>query len=78
VPKIKSQSKLFTIPFYGNPLTPHVGYIQMVVTIAVVTKNVLMSRRWKAVLVAYEICLQPLLSYKTCMLLKMCSKNHAS
>jgi hypothetical protein len=32
---------------------------QMVVTAAVVTKNVHMSRRWKAELVAYGIHIQP-------------------
>jgi hypothetical protein len=36
------------------------GCIQMAMTIAVVTKNVHMSRRWKAELVAYGIRLQPL------------------
>jgi hypothetical protein len=35
------------------------GCIQMVVTISVVTKNMHMSRRWKAEVVAYRICIQP-------------------
>jgi hypothetical protein len=46
------------ILFYGNPLTPHVGCIEMAVIIAVVTKNMRMSRRWKAELVSYGILLQ--------------------
>jgi hypothetical protein len=40
-----SESELFTILFYGNPLTPCVGCIQTAVTMAMVTENVRMSRR---------------------------------
>jgi hypothetical protein len=36
----ESESESFTIPFYINPLTPHVGCIQMVVTIAMVIEKV--------------------------------------
>jgi hypothetical protein len=39
--------------------TPHVGCFQMAVTIAVVTENVCMSRRWKDGQVVYIICEQP-------------------
>jgi hypothetical protein len=42
----------------------------MVVTIAVVTKNVCMSRRWKAELVAYVIRLQPSPRFALSMSLK--------
>jgi hypothetical protein len=39
--------------------TPHVGCFQMAVTIVVATKNVCMSRRWKAGQVVYGIRNQP-------------------
>jgi hypothetical protein len=42
----------------------------MAVTIAVVTENVRMSRRWKTDLVAYGICLQPLPSFMHLLPLK--------
>jgi hypothetical protein len=54
------ESESFTILFYGNPLTPYVGCAQMAVTVTMVTENVYMSRRFKAELVTYGICLQPL------------------
>jgi hypothetical protein len=47
------------ILFYGNPLNSTRGCIKIAVTTAVVTKNVRMTRRWKAELVAYGICKQP-------------------
>jgi hypothetical protein len=56
LPKIESES--FTIRFYGNPLNSHVTVLKIVVTAAVVTKNVHMSRHWKAESVAYGICKQ--------------------
>jgi hypothetical protein len=46
----------FTVPFYGNPLNSACDCIQTSVTAAVVTKNVHMSRRWKAESVAYGNC----------------------
>jgi hypothetical protein len=48
------------IPFYGNLLTPHVGCIQMAITVAAVIENVCMSRHFKAEFVAYGTRLQPL------------------
>jgi hypothetical protein len=42
------------IPFYRNPLNPHVGCIQVAITMAVVTENVHMSMCWEAQLVAYR------------------------
>jgi hypothetical protein len=54
----KSESESFTVPFYGNPLNSACGCIQTVVTAAVVTKNVSMTRRWKAESVAYRNCKQ--------------------
>jgi hypothetical protein len=56
----KFESESFTILFYSSSLTLHVGYIQMIVNVPIVTKNVCMSRHWKAELVAYEIHLQSL------------------
>jgi hypothetical protein len=56
----KSESELFTILFYGDPLNSTRGCIKMVVTVTAVTKTVCMSRHWKAELVAYGIHLQPL------------------
>jgi hypothetical protein len=47
------------IPFYSDPLTPHVGCIQMIVTVATVIENVCISRCWKSELVAYGIHKQP-------------------
>jgi hypothetical protein len=47
------------IGFLAIRKTPHVGCFQMVITIAVVTENVYMSRRWKAGQVVYIICEQP-------------------
>jgi hypothetical protein len=48
------------IPFYGYSLNFAHGCIQTVVTAAVVTKNMHMSRRWKAELMIYGICKQTL------------------
>jgi hypothetical protein len=56
----KSESELFTILFYGNPLNFARGCIQTAVTTVVVTENVRMNRRWKAELVVYRIWKQPL------------------
>jgi hypothetical protein len=47
------------ILFYGNLLNSAHGCIKTDVTAAVVTKNVRVSRRWKAESVAYGICKQP-------------------
>jgi hypothetical protein len=47
------------ILFYGNLLTPRMGCIQTAVSVATVTENVCMGRRWKAELVAYRICSHP-------------------
>jgi hypothetical protein len=58
-PLSETKSESFTILFYGNLLTPHMGYIQMAVTVAVVTQNMCMSRRWKYELVAYVSHKQP-------------------
>jgi hypothetical protein len=55
-----SETESFTIPFYGHPLNSARGYIQTVVTAAVVTENVHMCRRWKAEIVVYGIYKQPL------------------
>jgi hypothetical protein len=55
----KSESKSFTIPFYGNPLNSARDFIRTAATAAVVTKNVRMSRRWRAESVVYRICKQP-------------------
>jgi hypothetical protein len=57
-PLSETESESFTIPFYGDPLNSARGYIQTAVTSAVVTKNVRVSRRWKAESVAYGICKQ--------------------
>jgi hypothetical protein len=54
-----SEPKSITVPFYGDPLNSTRGCIQTVVTSAVVTKNVYMSRHWKSESVAYGICKQP-------------------
>jgi hypothetical protein len=40
----KSESELFMIPFYGNPLNSARGCIRTTVTAAVVTENVCMRR----------------------------------
>jgi hypothetical protein len=55
----KSEPKSITVPFYDDPLNSARGYIQMVVTAAMVTENVGMSRHWKAESVAYRICKHP-------------------
>jgi hypothetical protein len=47
------------IRFFAIHETPHVGCFQMAVTIAVVTENMCMSRRWKAGQMAYKIRNQP-------------------
>jgi hypothetical protein len=54
-----SEPESFTILFYDSPLNSTRGCIQMAVTAAVVTKNVRMSRCWKAELVVYGIYKQP-------------------
>jgi hypothetical protein len=51
----KSKSKSFMISSYADPLNSACGCIQMVVNIVVVTKNVCMSRRWKAELEANRV-----------------------
>jgi hypothetical protein len=56
--EIESESKLFTIPFYGDPLNSTRGCVKTAVTTAVVTENVRVSSRWKAESVAYGICKQ--------------------
>jgi hypothetical protein len=55
----KSESESFMIPFNGNPLNSECGCIQMVVTAAVITENVHMSRHWKVEYVVYGIYIQP-------------------
>jgi hypothetical protein len=55
-PLSETESKSFTIPFYGNPLNSARGCIKTAVPTVVVTKNVRVSRRWKAESVAYGIC----------------------
>jgi hypothetical protein len=66
----KSESESFMILFYGNPLNFTRVCIQTAVTAVVVTKNVHVSRRWKAELVAYRICKQPSLSFTHLLPLK--------
>jgi hypothetical protein len=56
--EIKPESESFTIPFYGDPLNSARGCVKTAVTTAVVTKNVCVSRHWKAESVAYRICKQ--------------------
>jgi hypothetical protein len=51
----KSEPKSITVPFYGDPLNSERGCLQTVVTAAVVTENVHMSRRWKDESVSYGI-----------------------
>jgi hypothetical protein len=58
-PLSNTESESFTIPFYGNPLNSACGCIKTDVTAIVVTKNVRVSRRWKAESVIYGICKQP-------------------
>jgi hypothetical protein len=58
-PLSETESELFTILFYGNPLNSAPGCIKTAITALVVTENVRVSRRWKAELVAYGICKQP-------------------
>jgi hypothetical protein len=55
-PLSETKSESFTILFYGNPLNSACGCIKTAVTAIVVTKNVHVSRRWKAESVAYGIC----------------------
>jgi hypothetical protein len=55
-PLSETESKLFTIPFYGNPLNSAHGCFKTAVTVVMVTKNVRVSRRWKPESVAYGIC----------------------
>jgi hypothetical protein len=55
-PLSETESESFTIPFYGNPLNSARDCIKTAVTAAVVTKNMRVSRRWKAKSVAYRIC----------------------
>jgi hypothetical protein len=55
----KSKSEPLRVPFYGNPLNSACGCIKMSITIAVVTKNVSMSRHSIAEQVAYGVCNQP-------------------
>jgi hypothetical protein len=54
-----SEPESFTILFYDSPLNSTRCCIQTAVTGAVVTKNVRMSRCWKAELVVYGIYKQP-------------------
>jgi hypothetical protein len=68
--KIKPESESFTIPFYGDPLNSARGCVKIAVTAAVVTKNVRVSRRWKAESVAYGICKQLSSSFMRLLLLK--------
>jgi hypothetical protein len=70
----KSKSKSFTILFYDDPLNSARGCIQMVVTAAVVTENMRMSRRWKAELVAYGFCKQ----HSPCFVHLLPLKSHRS
>jgi hypothetical protein len=54
----KSESKSFTILFYGNLLNSACELYSNSHNRCVVTKNVHMTRCWKAELVAYGICIQ--------------------
>jgi hypothetical protein len=45
--------------FLATHQTPHVGSIQMSVTIAAVIGNVCLSRRWKTEHVSFRTCIQP-------------------
>jgi hypothetical protein len=56
----ETESESITVPFYDNPLNSAHDCIKTTVTTAVVTKNMRVSRRWKAEPVAYGICKQPL------------------
>jgi hypothetical protein len=53
--EIKPELESFAIPFYGDLLNSARGCVKTDVTAAVVTKNVCVSRRWKAESVAYGI-----------------------
>jgi hypothetical protein len=66
----KSESESFTIPFYGNPPNSACGCIETAITTDVVTKNVHMSSRWKAKIVAYIIREQPASCFVHLMRLK--------
>jgi hypothetical protein len=59
-PLSETESESFTILFYGDPRNAACDCIETAVTAVVVTKNVRVSRRWKAELVAYRICTHPL------------------
>jgi hypothetical protein len=74
-PLSEFESELFMIPFYGDPLTPHMGCIQTTITSTVVTENVCMSRRWKDDSVAYGIYKQPSLRFMHLLPLK---SDHSS
>ncbi len=52
----ETESESFTIPFFCDPLNYTRGCVKTVVTAAVVTKKVHVSRRWKAESVAYGVC----------------------
>jgi hypothetical protein len=54
--EIKPEHKSIMVPFYGDPVNSARGYVKTAVTAAVVTKNVRVSRRWKAESVTYGIC----------------------
>jgi hypothetical protein len=58
LPEIKPEHKSIMVPFYGDLLNSAHGCIQTAVTSAVVTKNVHVSRCWKAESVAYGSCKQ--------------------
>jgi hypothetical protein len=66
----KSECESFTILFYDNPLNSTHGCLQTAVTVAMVTKNVRMSRRWKSELVVYRIYKQPSPSFMHLLSLK--------
>jgi hypothetical protein len=58
----ENESKFWSrrrIRFLAIREIPHIGCFQMAVTIAVITENVCMSRRWKAGQGVYIICKQP-------------------
>jgi hypothetical protein len=56
--EIKPEPESFTILFYDDPLNSACDCVKIVVTAAVVTENVCVSRRWKAESVAYGSCKQ--------------------
>jgi hypothetical protein len=69
--EIKPESESFTIPFYSDPLNSTRSCVKTAVTTTVVTKNVRMSRSWKAESVAYGICKQLSSSFVHHRLLKL-------